>query len=117
VKQTNLFAAACTASDTHQMWANVFYPGTAKFNNTWSLLGQPSSSVTFMPGNAVAVDNFPADASYGQVFYIAEGSDKAMYVDPVTYSTTTFLGKVSGWQSVSLPGIFNTNSAADFVNA
>ncbi len=117
VKQTDLFAAACTASDTKQMWANVFYPKSGKFNPLWSLLGQPSPSVTFMPGNAVAVDNYSNDASYGQVFYIAEGSDKAMYVDPVTYSTTTFLGKISGWQSVSLPGIFNSNSAADFVNA
>jgi hypothetical protein len=122
VKASNVFAAACTASDTKQMWANVFNaPGgalvTGKFNPQWTLLGQPSSSVTFMPGNAVAVDNYTTDQSYGQIFYIAEGSDKAMYLNATNATASNFLGKMTGWQAVSLPGIFNSNSAADFVNA
>lgn len=117
VTMANLFAIACTASDTKQMWDNVYFPGNGKFNGQWSLLGQPSSSVTFMPGNAVSVDNFATDPAYGQIFYIAEGSDKAMYLDSVNATSSRFLGKSSGWTSISLPGIFNSNSAADFVNS
>jgi hypothetical protein len=117
VAVSKMFAVACTASDTKQMWDNVYFPGNGKFNGQWSLLGQPSTSVTFMPGNAVAVDNYAADQSYGQIFYIAEGSDKAMYLESVNATAARFLGKSTGWMSVSLAGIFNSNSAADFVNA
>jgi subtilase family serine protease len=117
VAVSKAFAVACTASDTKQMWDNVYFPGNGKFNGQWSLLGQPSTSVTFMPGNAVSVDNYATDQAYGQIFYIAEGSDKAMYLDSVNASASRYLGKSSGWMSISLAGIFNTNSAADYVNS
>ena len=101
------------------MWANVYSPTKVVAGVTgnfiqWQLLGQPSPNVTFMPGAAVAVDSIANDAGYGQVMYIAEGSDKAMYLNVVNTNSTTFLNKIAGWQSVSLPGIFNSNSAADF---
>ena len=119
VPQISSFAATCTAADTKNMWANVYSPTKVVAGVTgnfaqWQSLGQPSPGVTFLPGAAVAVDSIANDAGYGQVMYIAEGSDKAMYLNVVNTNSTTFLNKIAGWQSVSLPGIFNSNSAADF---
>ncbi len=125
VAASNLFAIACTASDTKAMWANVYIApngsngANGQFNPQWSLLGQPSSSVTFTAGNAVTVDNYATDQSYGQVFYIAEGTDRAMYIDMVNAAASNFLGKyanqLNGWISISLPGVFNSASSADFI--
>gem|GEM_PF-2998560 len=119
VPQISSFATTCTASDTKNMWANVYSPTKVVAGVTgnfaqWQSLGQPSPGVTFLPGAAVAVDSIANDPGYGQVMYIAEGSDKGMYINVVNTSTTKFLNKIAGWQSVSLPGIFNSNSAADF---
>lgn len=113
-KQANIFAVACIASDTHQMWANYFSTAKNKFNPTWSFLGQPSSSVNFMPGDSVGVDNISTDAANGQIMYVAEGSDHGMYLSEVNPTQTNYLGKVSGWMNVSLPGIFSSYGSTSF---
>jgi subtilase family serine protease len=117
--QLSAYAASCIASDTHNMWGNVYNPLRSSDHqwNMWELLGQPSPSVTFNPGSVVAVDRIVNDPGYNLVFYIAEGSDGGMYLDIANPDTTSTVGDFGGWTNVSLPGIFNGNAGADFANA
>ncbi len=118
VVQTTQYQIACIARDTHAMWAN-FYSATNTvqgFNSTWTKLGQPSSSVSFLPGDAVAVDNVSTDPGYGLVFYIAEGSDQGYVSECRERGELEFPVQLLEWQHVSLIGIFSSGPAAGFEN-
>ncbi len=116
VVQTAQYQIACIARDTHAMWANFYSAASTvrSFSNVWTLLGQPSSSVTFLPGDAVAVDNIASDPGYGLVFYIAEASDTGMYLSVVNGANSNFLFNYSNWQIVSLKHIFSSGASASF---
>jgi hypothetical protein len=109
-QRTSSFVMACVASDNKTMYANAY---TTSWT-WWYPLGTPSASITFNPGVTVISDNMKNDPSYGQVFYIGMGTDRAMYLSGPNASATTFAK--SGWQQISLGGIFSTGPGAAFIS-
>jgi hypothetical protein len=114
--QGRFLAMARVANDTKNMRAATYFPATSKVNPYWTFLGQPSSSVSLMPGDSVGIGNIAGDPGYVQVMCIAEGADKGMRLSEVNAAQTTYLSKVSGWMNVLLPGIFNSYASASFEN-
>ncbi len=104
----NDFMLSCIANDTSTMWSNTFTVSTGGLSG-WAPLGEPSSSVGFHNATAVSVDL--AD-NPTVTFFTGEGTDNATYVTPQTNNTLYDL--VSGWQRVSLPGIFSSGSSTDY---
>jgi hypothetical protein len=107
---TGIFALSCIADDTSTMWANTF-DLTDDTLTGWINLGAPSGT-GFHNATSVAVDQLDDP---NVLLYTGEGKNNAAYVQ--VFTINTYLAYVFGWQSASLPGIFATNAATDYVGA
>lgn len=105
-----LFELSCIANDTSTMWANTFDLTSGTLTG-WFNLGAPSG-IGFHNATSVAVDQLD---NPDVLLYTGEGKNNAAYVQVTTYNS--YLTFIFGWQSASLPGIFATNAATDYVGA
>jgi Pro-kumamolisin, activation domain len=97
----------CIAGDTRTMWYNT-YSSADNTLSGWVNLGAPAGG--FVNATAVTVDHLDSPNVW---FFTGETSQARAYVQIVT--NNMFYGLASGiWQSVSLAGIFSSNSATDY---